>query len=205
MTHQLICIAEEARLYLTRWGHGDDHRFATLFQKAWKWVPSAKRSLLTQYWSHLGYAHSLVCGESHPAGPGASSPRIELVSGWKDRDTIVPAAQGRFGSQTFAGEVFACGYLLRFRAWCIDLMPPEVVQDVVVQQLAHCWLYADSVLHRARRCWELTRLEKEAAEVMRSWGGNPELAARWFAQADRAVAGFQAPPIGEIVRNPVFV
>jgi hypothetical protein len=178
---------EEANLYLTRWGHGDDHRFAALFQKAWHRVPAAERTLLTQYWGHQGYAHGQVCGKTHPAGPGSSSPRIELVAGWKDRDSIIlPSDWDQ--CEAAAGEVFACGYLMRFCALCIDLMPPDVVQDVIGQQLAQCWQFADSVLNGKLRWWDQGGLAPEAAAIMVSWGFNPAAAAGWFAHDNRAVA-----------------
>lgn len=173
-----IPIAEEAKLYLTPWGHGNDLRFANLFREAWNRVPSTNRFFLTRYWEHRGYSHGLVCGESH------SSPRIELVSGWRDRDNI-----DMKWNQAIAGEIFACGYLMRFCAPLIDVMPPDIVQDVVGHQLAHCWQYADSVVQNTFRWWDLANLETEAAQVMRSWGFNPGSLAQWFAQGERAVAG----------------
>jgi len=187
MIHPLIPITEEAKLHLTQWGHGDDQRFAELFRKAWERVPAPTRSLLTRYWEHRGYAHALVCGENHPAGPFASSPRIELVSGWKDRDTIV-LPEVKDWRPAPAGEVFACGYLLRFGAPCLDWMSPEDVQDVVALQLAHCWQFADSILHQIHRWWDPASLQTEAAEVLASWGFNPKTAAQWSVQGNRAVA-----------------
>ncbi len=187
MTQGLIAIDEEAKLYLTQWGHGHDQRFADLFRKAWQRLPATTRSLLTRYWEHQGHAHGLVCGDSHPAGPYRSSPRIELVSGWQDRDVIVPSEDPNWGPGS-AGEVFACGYLLRFRASCIDWMSPESVQDVVALQLAHCWQYADSILNGVRRWWDPATLETEAVAVAKSWGFNPESAGQVFTLDKRAMA-----------------
>lgn len=173
MIDRLVPIAEKAKMYLIPWRHGNDYRFAHLFQKAWNRIPPTRRFLLTLYWGHQGYAHSLVCGESHPAGAYSSSPRIELVSRWTDRDTIL-SPDDRSCDQGPVAEVFACGYLLRFCAPCIDSMAPDVVQDVVAHALARCWQYADSVLHRTRRKWDPINLEAEAQEIMREWGFTPE-------------------------------
>lgn len=189
MTDRLIAIAETAKLFLTQWGHGDDYRFADLFQQAWNRIPSTRRFSLTMYWGHQGYAHGLVCGTSHPGGPYSTSPRIELISGWTDRDAIIPPDDRRW-NQGPAGEVFACGYLLRFCAPCVDLMPPDVVQDVIAQALARCWQYADSVVHGTRRRWDPAHLDQEADEMIRGWGFNPESAARWFAQGEEVLISF---------------
>jgi hypothetical protein len=150
---------------------GDGRRFSSLFRETLKRLPLGVRRCLFR---HLRDARPLTIGL-------LVSPYIELAD--------YPLQGGR---KTLA-ETGRLGHRLRFRSKYVDLMPDDVVLDLIVHELAHvlqdAWgircvrEYADGradyVDRDGDRFGGNYEIEESADELMTGWGFDAESIDRW--------------------------
>ena len=114
-------IQQTSSLYLPIFRDNDQERhFAGVFRDTWCRIPLGRRRQLVTFWRDDVW--------SHHAGP--FSPKLELLQDWSGR-----------GEE----DVAICGLMghgLRFYSGDIDVMPDNIVSDVIAHELAHVWLIA---------------------------------------------------------------
>jgi hypothetical protein len=97
---------------------GDGQRFADLFVQTWKRLPLWARRRILGFWRD-----ALLFDKA--SSVARNSPIIELADDWSGRP-----------ERGFA-MVDYLGHRMRFRPIDVDVMPADVVQDLIAHELAH--------------------------------------------------------------------
>jgi len=162
-----LTICDTSRLFLPALGEGNDARFAEIFRQTWQRIPLRCRRRMVKHWRDADPIHL----------QGLWSPTVQLVNDWRLSDRVCRTARDM-------GVCGRIGHSLYFYAPIVDAMPPNIVQDLIAHELAHCYLYAigdeetmagsDRTVHR----W-LDNVEIYADEAMEVWGFSADSIDEW--------------------------
>lgn len=185
---KLIPIVPQSGIYLYPHGFGNERRFAKVFRDTW-WLlpPDARRRILKHWredcWRLLGGVldWEAACANSEtPIHDSTSrhiiSPRIELLPGYSDGTKILKRA---LRNQPLA-SVFAFGHILRFHSTRVERMPDEIVQLVVVHELAHVHQYSVEMEYLFNNRRNSEHVEEDAMLLAWQWGFDERRLGDWI-------------------------
>ena len=169
---------------------GDGPKFAAAFHGTWSRIPLWARRRMLHFWRTGGkYGFAM-------------SPTINLV------------AYSPYGRKAF-GVVDHCGHRLQFWAKRTDMMPSDVLEDLIAHELAH--VLQDAAGIRCVKAYSDGRtvnaypdgtlfggnqeIEEDADLVMSRWGFNPESIDDW-SRATGLNKTKQLDDWGAILRSP---
>jgi hypothetical protein len=134
-------------------------RFAALFVSTWKRMPLwARRSILRQWRTTPFEKHLLTM-----------APAIELLSAWSNREP----------RRGLRGEMGCCargGCMLRFWSKVVEVMPDDLVCDLIAHELAHVFQWASGVNVLEEDSY---LIEEDADILVKHWGFSADGIDEW--------------------------
>jgi hypothetical protein len=149
---------------------GDGTKFVELFRSAWRRVPRRAKETILRHWR----------GDWAPIP--SVSPLISLLPDWPDRQRDDVAALACVPNQ---------GFEIRFWSRLPDVAPPQIVETVIVHELAHVLRDAeaardgrepdDDFWHEEEQGWCLSidELERDVDKLIAKWGFDPRTVEAW--------------------------
>lgn len=178
-----LAINRRSNLFLAKDGHGDEARFASLFARTWRRLPSEARESMLAHWRKDCKQRRGFCWMS---GTRLISPCIRLAYGWISdewivRPIIVDSTMARNRSirrqmNPALGMVTGGGYQILFRAPAVDQMPEAMVQDLVAHELSHCYQFATGKMENFESRFEC---EQDTDDLMEEWGFDNTSREQW--------------------------